>query len=323
MKGSGQVCRFLLLLLISVSGREHCTARVTPESRAVSVLYEQFETISYAESDLVLSSGAYDGISKNDADVLRLPFYEMKEALESLRSRTSEEILASSQAVLVGAKDFRPPLGLGPVRSRRCYILILRNGKFDLHDYFRQSSSGSIAGATIWNWSAKVGDFGEESPNKLSSFYVAQIASSYLLISNNLHDLQSSAKGLMAPDPPKMKSTGIGDWGDVIQHRIWCYRRYRHSGVVDQEAAGMSAVSRAAEALVFFVDSQQKTGLLRLISSNTNDDPSVKMNALSKLPPLKPQGSGVWETRIALSGDESSFNRLAVVMNFFGFGVYV
>jgi len=90
MKGSGQVCRFFLLLLISVSGREHCTAGVTHESRAVSVLYEQFETISYAESDLVLSSGAYHGISKKDADVLRLPFYEMKEALESLSSRTSK-----------------------------------------------------------------------------------------------------------------------------------------------------------------------------------------------------------------------------------------
>jgi len=313
--------RLLTLLALLFWGCNQSAAEAGHELRAASALFGRFETVFYAKGSIVSNSGLHGPVAK-DADELRLPFFELQEALKSLGGDTSREVMTNSEGVFVGAKSFRSPSGLGPVRSERCYIMILKGGEIDLYKRFPQSPAGSVAGASIWSWSAKLGEFGEDDPRP-SSFYATQIAGSYLLLSNNLEDLQATAKGLIWSENPETILTGIRDWEMVRQHEVWGYRRYRHTGVVDAEAAGMSWVTPGAEALVFFVDFEEKISVMRLSSSGRNEDAAAKMNATAKLPPLKPEGGGVWETRIPLTGDEGSFERLANVMDCFGFGVYV
>jgi hypothetical protein len=332
----GQMRGLFVVLAFLFLGCRRGTTEVNHELRAASVLFGQFETVFYANVDLLSSSGAYERVAKDDADNLRSPFGLLEEGLNVLGPNTSQEILSSSEAVLVGAKDFRAPSGLGPVRSQRCDVsilkgTILKRNEFDLHKYFHQPPAASVAGAPVWNWSAKLGEFGEEDPDRPSSFYAAQIAGSYLLVSNNLEDLQATAKGLVSSENPEISLAGIRDWELVRQHKVWGYRRYRHSevGVVDQVAAGMSVVTPdakalvsvvtpATEALIFFADFEKKDSVLRLLSSDTNGDTAAKMSSGPYLPPLKFQARGVWETRIPLAGNEESFNRLCVVMQFLG-----
>jgi hypothetical protein len=323
MRDRRPMCKLLIVLAISFFGCSLSMAEMNHESSAESVLFERFETVLYAKANALSSSGAYDHMAKDDAEVVRFPFTELLEGLKSLGRNTSTEILKNSDAVLLGAKDFRPPAGLGGVHSQRCYIVILRSRSgFDFRKYFHQEPALSVAGAPAWNWSAKLGEFGEEDPRP-SSFYATQIASSYLLVSNNLEDLQVTAKGLISSENPGRILAGIPDWELVRQHKVWGYRRYRYSGVVDREAAGMSFIPPGVEALIFFVDFEKKVGVIRLLSSDISEDTAAKISAGAKLPPLKPQGAGVWEARIPLAGDEESSDRLIQAMELFGFGAYV
>lgn len=321
MSGRMQFRRLVLPVALFFVACENGMAEMNRESRAASALFGNFETVFYAKSDVL--AGAYDHAAQNDSDEMLFPFSHLLRGLRSLNRNTSKEMLTSSDGVFVGAKEFRPPKGLGGVHSKRCYVIVLgTHSRFDLRRYFHQAPAGSAAGAQVWTWSAKLGEFGEEDPSA-SSFYAAQVADSYLLVSNNLEDLQEIANAITSSENPERVLARIRDWEQVSQHKVWGYRRYRHSGVVDREAAGMSDVTPGAEALIFFVKFENKVGVLRLVSSDTKEDAAAKMSAVAGLPLMKPQTEGIWETKFLLAGDEESFERLARVLALFGFGAYM
>ena len=316
-------CRLCIVLALMLMACSQALADTNPEQIAASALFERFETVFYAKYDIVSSSGAYKRFSELESATLHYPFALLPGALNSLGKQASADILESGEAVLVGAKDFRPPSGLGQVHSQVCYIVILRsNNAFELRKYFTSPPSGSIAGSSVWNWSAKLSEFGRDDPRP-SLLYAAQIAQAYLLVSNDLADLQTIARRLSSPDQDLCKSTQIPDWETVSHHRLWGYRRYRHSGIVNREAAGMTDVTRGAEALMFYIDFDKKEGVLRLFSSVTDESTPAKMNTLPALPRFKRSGPGVWETVTLFTGDEDSFERMFAIMYLFGFGIYV
>jgi hypothetical protein len=309
----------VFMLLVCGQGR----ADANPTSIAASALFDRFETVLYAKRDIVASAGTYNGLSAMETATLHYPFWLLPEALDSLGKQAAAEILRNSEAVLVGAKDFRAPAGLGEVRSQVCYVVILnKEGAFKLRNYFTKVPSASAAGSPVWNWSAKLGEFGRDDP-KPSSLYATQIAHAYLLVSNNLKELQAVAGRLAASNQDLEPLTRLRDWESISQHPLWGYRRYRHTEVVNPVAAGMSDVTRGAEAIMFFADFEKKVGVLSLLSSVTDEGTPAKINAKAVLPPFKPRGPGVWETVTMFSGDEDSFERMFAVMYLFGFGTYV
>jgi hypothetical protein len=150
-------------------------------------------------------------------------------------------------------------------------------------------------------------------------FYAAQIAGSYVLISNNADDLGAISAKLSATNAA-LNLGGIRDWAALNQHEVWGYRRYRHTEE-NKTAAGTSEVTLDAQALAFFADPKQKSGVLRLFSpTSTTAD---KMNATGIVLPFKSGGSGVWETKIPLTGDPKMSEQMFAAMRWFGFGVYV
>jgi len=315
-----------ILLACLLCSCDRSAADTNRESRAAAALFGDFETVFYSKPHLLSSSDTYDQLSKLETSNLRFPFSYLQGALDALAGQFPTDTLASSEAVLVGAKDFQPPKGLGPVRSQRCYVVVLgKRGAPDLRKTFNYDPVASAAGAPVWNWGAKLGEFGE-GDLRTSSLYAVVVANSYLLVSNNLAELQSVADKLASvTDDSSRTLSGIRQWESVSRHEFWGYRRYRHTGVADRMAAGMADVTPSAEALIFFLDSNKKS-VLRLLASD--DRTAEKMNAgISKAgvgwPPLKASGARAWETAISFSGDEQSAERTFIVVGLFGFPVYL
>jgi hypothetical protein len=315
---------FLLVSILIVTGRDSATP--DRERAAASVLFERFETVLYSKSDLLSAPQAYHQMSAQDTNYLRFPFAYLSKGLDSAGKQISAEMLESAIAVLVGARDFQPPKGLGGVRSQRCYVVILGDhNAFQLQKYFHQAPQTSAAGSHVWKWSAKLGEFGE-GDTKPSSLYTTQIGHSYVLVSNDLSELQTVADRLSSSNQDAPVLAGIREWESVRHHEIWGYRHYRHSGVADPVAAGMSDVTPAAESLIFFVDVDKKVGVLRLLASDNSTADKINSaitSARSAFPPLKTSGGGASETMIPFAGDEATSERVFMVMGLFGFGIYL
>jgi hypothetical protein len=198
--------------------------------------------------------------------------------------------------VLVGAKDFLPPAKLGPVRSQSCYVIVLRDhSTFDIRKYTGDKPATSAGGSPAWNWSAVLGEFGEGDASRPSSLYIAQIGQSYVLVANSLPELQSLADRLASSGKDSPQVTDLRDWGAVSRHGVWAYRRYRHSGVVSPMAAGMADVTSTAEAIVFFVNSDTKSGVVRIISSDNTTAEKINAGETrsgAAWPPLTGAGRG-------------------------------
>jgi hypothetical protein len=322
MSASRVIYAILLLLVLLYSGWARSSAS---QSSAASALFQQFETVFYSKADLLLGSGSYGDLSKTDANALRVPFAYLLGALDSLGKGTSADVLANTEAVLVGAKDFRPPAGLGGVHSQSCYVLSLRrNSEFDFRKYLQQSAPASAAGKLVWNWSAKLGEFGEKDPRP-SSLYATQVAKQYALVCNDSAELGALTERLSSPDRDSQEPSrsGIRDWASVSQHDVWGYRRYRHTGIANRDAAGMTNVTPGAEALIFFLFPPKKAAVLELVNSPTDQRTASNMNAAARLPPLRSTSSGVWETTIQLSGNQETSERMVAMMWLFGFGLYL
>ena len=319
----------LIILAVMVSGCGRSPANTNRESRAASVLFQGFETVFCSKSRLLSGSETIDHLSKLETGNLRFPFWYLEGALDNFGKQFSTSILAGSEAVLVGAKDFqapRGPRGLGPVRSQRCYVVVLgKHGAPDLRKTFNYDPVAFVAGAPVWNWGASLGEFGDGDP-RASSLYGAAIANSYFLVCNDLPDLQSVAGKLASTTDDSARVLGeIRGWQPVSQHELWGYRRYRHTGVADRMAAGMADVTPSAEALIFFLDSNRK-GVLRLLASDSGTPDKINAamtNARVSWPPLKPSGPGAWESTISFSGDEQSADRTFIVVGLLGFPVYL
>lgn len=315
MKTSRWICRVPILFAVLFSG---CT-RAVPNSnqpQVASALFSEFETVFYARADLVAGSGGYKQLSEQSANSLRVPFADLLGALDPLGKQVPAEVFGDADAVLVGAKDFRPPAGLGAVRSQSCYVAVLRSGSsFDIGRVGNKSPAISSAGGSTWKWTTKP----TEGQSGGQTFYATQVAHSYLLISNNAGDLQTMAAKLVSSDTQMLRE--VRDWESISQHDVWGYRLYRHTGVTHSDAAGMTDVTPTAQALIFFFDSEKKSGVLRLFA--TDDSTAEKMNLAAKLPPLRPISSGDWETSIPLSGNGASSEQMFATMWLFGFGLYL
>lgn len=323
MTASRVIYGMLVLLVLLYSGWAKGSGAI--QSSVASLFFQQFETVFYSKADLLSGSGNYGNLSKTDANALRVPFAYLLTALDSLGNGASADALANTEAVLAGAKDFRPPAGLGGVHSQSCYVLVLRKGSaFDFHKYFHQPAAASGAGKPVWSWSAKLGEFGEKDPRP-SSLYATQVAQLYTLVCNDSAELDHLAGRLSSPDRDSQDPTGSGirDWASFSQHDVWGYRRYRHTGIANRDAAGMTNVTPGAEALIFFLVPAKKAGVLQLLNSPTDQRTASNMNAAARLPPLRSVGSGVWETTIQLSGDQGSSERMVAMMWLFGFGLYL
>jgi hypothetical protein len=316
-----------LVVLLSGCNRNQKPSQGTLELHASSALVGEYETIFYSKSQLLAPNAAtFMHISEAEASNLRYPFAYMQGALDNLGSSAHSSMFANSAAVLVGAKDFLSPAGLGSVRSQRCYIIVLgRKSTFDLRKYITSAPVASAAGVPVLSWRAKLGEYGENDP-RASTLYASQLGQSYVLISNDLQGLEKIAERLGSVNESVQSTSEIPEWGTLSQHGEWAYRKYRHIGIIDPVAAGMTDVTSSADALVFYFNSNKRTGVFQLIASDKSTAENFNARSTSEKmawPPLKQIGAREWEATIPFSGDDASANRIFVVVGLFGFPVYL
>lgn len=306
----------------------------TPEeSHATAVLFGEFETVFRSKADLLLtvssSSGtsAYEGLSKTGAGTLSEPFGFLLEGLDLIGKRASADILGSSDAVLVGVKDFRPPNGLGVVHLQFCYVFVLKKeSSFDVRKDFHQKPSNSVAGDPVWKWVAPL----QEGQSQPTTFHAVQLGHSYVLISNDIGELQTIAGKLTSSDDSAQALNGIRDWKVLSSHEYWGYRRNLRGGALPQDATQVSETLPGAETLIFWIDPKENTGRLQVIDPTLNEGGAAKVNErLAQdpsvaFPGFKSVGAGRWETTVPLSAEgERTSARMFYVMSWFGFVVYI
>lgn len=314
MRTVGRVYGVPILFAILLSG---CRG-VANTNRAAAVLFDQFESVFYAKAGLLTGSGGYKQLPGPIAGTLRIPFGDLLGGLNALGQQAPVEMLNDADAVLVGAKDFRPPAGLGGVQSQFCYVVVLRNrSAFDLGKLAKKPGPIASAGGAVWKWVAKPTE-GQHEPQ---TFYATQIAHSYLLISDDLGSLQWMVVRLSSANDSAPTLRKIPNWERLSQHDVWGYRRYQQAGIKYKDAAGMTDVTPTAEALSFFVDPEKKVGVLRLLASD--DTTAKKINSAAKLPSLRPVSQGVWEASIPLLDNEASSEQMLATMWLYGFGLYL
>lgn len=330
MKHLSLIHTALIALVVLLSGchRNQEPSQGTLELRASSALVGEYETIFYSKSRILAPDAAtFMHISEAEASNLSYPFAYMQGALDNLGSGAHSSMIANSVAVLVGAKNFLAPAGLGPVRSQRCYVVILkRKSTFDLRKYIASAPVASAAGVPVLSWGAKLGEYGEDDP-KSSTLYASQLGQSYVLISNDLQGLENIAERLGPVNKGVQSTSEIPEWGTLSQHGEWAYRKYRYIEIVDPpSAAGMTDVTSSADSLIFYFNSDNRTGVLQLIASDKSTAERFNTsNTSSKIawPPLKQTGAREWETMIPLAGDDASAESIFVVVGLFGFPVYL
>jgi hypothetical protein len=291
------------------------------EVRAASVLMAQFETVMFARAQFAVRG---PGEKVSSLDPIRGPISYALTSLDSAGRDASAALLKASEAAFVGAKDFRspsgPPPNLGGVRSTLCYVFVLRkNGTFDAHERLNRAATSDAPADPVWKWQVPHQE-GEPGP---VSFYAAQVARAYFVVSNSLGDLQTVAKALASKATGEPQ--GIRDWAALQQRDAWGYRRYRHGAVKDRLAAGMEDVRPGAEALVLLPNVKSSTLTQRLLGSPGAEATVTNINA-HQLPfaPLKSAGAGAWETTFpVIQQDEQTATSLLAVMHLFGFGVYL
>ena len=124
------------------------------QDHVAALLFKNFETVVHSTPTLISATRP-----ERVASYERVAFNYMLAGLNALDKRAVPAILADSEAILVGSKDFVPPDGLGMTRSTRCYVIVLRKtGSLNFSRYFKTTATPA---PLILNWSAALGEFGD------------------------------------------------------------------------------------------------------------------------------------------------------------------
>jgi hypothetical protein len=300
-------------------------AETNSETRAASVLFKQFETVVYTRTDFLASFDNHDGNVVDGEDNLILPFGELFEGFQALGPKTESDLEKIYGAVLVGAKDFGGPEGLGfgsdglgLVNSRKCYIAIQEGDtQPNIDSDFSKASYESIEGKSVWTWSVPL----YEGSPKSVKFYAAQIGDSFFVMTNNRPDFEEAVKSLTSAESSKPTSISVPGWATFSAHNYWAYRLYRRGEVRYQNVAGTADLTLDVIALTFFADVDKREGFIQVLSSDTSMKSIPNIWRGFDQNRFQPQGPGIWQATIPLSKDEAGVDSLSYLFYRFGFGV--
>jgi hypothetical protein len=322
MKYKRQVYTLLLLLATVFAGSEKAMAGTDQQLRAASALFSHFETVFFVAGSH-LSEDSLDEPPREASNMVLSPLYELREAMKALAGNHAAGLLSGNDAILVGARDFLPPKGLGPVRSQRCYIIVLRgHSTVDLDAHSGTASILTVAGTKVLGWSAAIGEFGEEDPRP-TSFYANTINGQYILVSNNLDDLKTISETLSSATNPNRVLEEIREWKQIKGYAVWGYRRYKRRKTGDATVGDASLAIASAEALTFRVDFGAKVCVLSVSGSEANVDGAIKGNPTAAFLPFRRQGLGTRSSTILLSDNQQSTDQLFAAISLLGFGAFI
>lgn len=288
-------------------------------ARAASVLFPQFESVVYATTDVLSRldspSGSTPNTGSNQLPIsLRLPFIQLLVGLHPLGPDALTTLNTNYSGVLVGAKGFKPPEGLGMFSSQDCYIGLLRPGKHSIIETdLNQSGSQTIDGQKVWTWTAPPFDGYPHT----TTYYMADIEHSYFVMGNDLTAFRATMRQLSQGTEDDSK---ISDPDALTDKAYWAYRAIRYNKVTHDIDPTGTAPQTVTVVMKFTADFGTMTGQLEAdtsdaaLQTNPKDLPGDAFNYQRKAP-------GIWVATISIAKDPKSTTALYTVAAVFGFGV--
>jgi hypothetical protein len=289
-------------------------AQTPSEKNATALLFSRFETVVYTSTEI---PSGFDAPNSDEA-ILRYPFVELLAGLKTLDPNTVTDIERGYSPILVGAKDFVRPEGLGPVSSHDCYVGLLKGGQQpNLEADFRKARSELIEGKQAWAWEIPPYE-GHPYP---TTFYFTQVAGSYFVMANNQQDFREVLNELTPTESSKTVPVSIPGWNTFSAYKYWAYRSIRRSGVADSQAAALTNLPGTVGALAFFADIGARQSYFQVYSSGETMKTVPKDLPVSALVHFQPREPGVWQAAIPLLMKKTANNALFQVFFYLGFGV--
>ena len=295
------------------------------QRRVAGMLAQEYESVFVASGGLLSPQGSYEGIPTQLTGELRMPFAGLLVSLQQNEELRRSALLGLDglQFAAVGAKDFRPPSGLGPVVASRCYILRLSSTRSI--DISRHGPGRPVSGdghPAIWTWEVHAEGSDPE------PFYVAQPSGNYVIIANDLKELERFVlRFAVSPReafPGNEPGAGLPNFGATRSCPIWGYRAYRlEADISSKQASGALDVGAHAQALLFIADLTNSKASIRYVSSAELDDAPRRLQRSGRLPPFLPIGPRAWECTISLRSGRVSEEQLFTAISLFGFGLYL
>lgn len=295
-------------------------------ARVAAILFGQYSTVAYTDTDLVPEF--YNDMPRKAATrattrlppSLRLPFVQLIGGLKVIGRNALTNLERSVGSVLVGAKDFVAPEGLGMVSSHDCYVGILKKGiQTNIDSDFGAADYESIDGIRVWKWSVPP----YEGYPRSTTFYAALVTNSYFVMSNDRSDFQRTSRALARAKRRSEMRINVARWESFSRYKYWAYRRIRqHEGDNnDSDTTGLAELMPTATALTFFVDMEKKYSSIQVDSPDQNVNTIPKGLPASERLTFKAVEAGIWEATVPLSTDPATTTTLFRIFQLFGFGV--
>lgn len=287
------------------------------ETRAASALFERFETVAFTDSRFLLN---FKSDSQNDESLngLRLPFVELIAGLTMLSQTAEDDFNNATNAMLVGAKDFRAPEGLGLVSSQKCYIGILADGlPGALASDMSKAAVASIEGQKVWTWSMPP----YEGHPRSTPFYAAQVGNYYFVMGNNREEFMAIVHALSSPDTASFLLSNAFDWDNFSKHQYWACRLIRRGGVIDPEGAALTRLNSDAVAISFSADISKREAVIRVLSSDPDMKSAPRVLPGPQLQRFHQKPGRIWEATVSLTQDRAGSEAMAALFYSLGIGI--
>jgi hypothetical protein len=310
------------------NGAELAKSNSEHEASAASVLYNRFETVFFTrfhKLDPRKLLNVRNKVSGENASTLLNPFEYALGAVNGQRIGAADKLLDDSEAVLVGAKDFRYLGGKKEpwhALSTSCYVFVFGERKQELHRFLGENAPLNVDGLPVWSWQAQMGRSGPLDGSPVTVF-ASKIGDTYLLLSNNLGELKQVAAGLAARGTETERSEKLPDWPRLSKSEEWAV--WRNTGIrgPDDEFPFFETFTNVQE-FIYTVDLRGGTSMFKLISNDKRDaerfDGLERQQPMaSTWPSLQPCGDGAWCGELRLSKEQKTEDTLISILGYFGF----
>lgn len=297
-------------LLSCLLGCSLCEGVTPEEMRALSLLFDQFDTVSYTNTALLSGFEARDAKKRKELAAaeppfaLRVPFLTLAAALHPLGADAVRSLGQDYSAFAAGARDFTPPQGgLGVWNARACFIGISHKKTHDgISRVFGPAKVQLMDGLPAWTWSIPP----YEGNPKTTVFYAAQVGDSYFVLANDEQVFRDIRDRLSTWKKPLERITGLEKFSESS---YWSYRR------------GPGTI-QGAKVLVFLADAERmKASVLVYAGSSTPErtKESLPSSRHVRYEHIEPD---LWRGTFGLSQDEPNLSSILFgVLYHLGFAI--
>jgi len=304
--------RYLMLILCGFNTvlLMNCAVRVAPKSVLLNALAKQAETICFIDGTVL-------GDRSKSIKQLTLPMGLLRIGLAGMRPG-DVFINNNLHYILVGAKEFSAPPGLGIMRAKTIYYLRYQAPmQINVRAFKEIQQAHGLFQYPTWKW-----DWYDPDTKETLHFVMVQASEYEVWISTDIEFMRSTFSSVTIPEYVLQDRP---EWNEAtLKCSIWAVRRYRHDNVKDSLAGGIlisreHRVGEGAVALTFGYDEVQQTA--KLLYFSPERDGFVQFWQSMPRATVEEIRSGLWSVDFKV--DAGSNDYILYVYHLFGFGLFL